>query len=282
MAVKVAVVGLGAVYEELHRKHLERLHREGVAKIVALCDKDPRRVEVTKGLKADLIGVKTNTDDPEWPTYGSYARMRLLPGTTGETGPCFFTDMTQMLDEVEVDAVFLFLPPWAHGAPEFELTRRGIPFLVEKPLGVDLKVPREIADEVRRRGIITSSGFLERYSPHAEYLRRFLETRELRTAYIEDSHPTNVRGRWTARSEMSRSFHLEHIIHQLDLFRFWGWEPTKVASIASERTPVPEHDQPWAYADVYELQGPNSNASLLMQDVRTLNWGQQYSREQRL
>ena len=50
-----------------------------------------------------------------------------------------YADYRQMLDGEKLDAVYICLPPFAHQGQEEELVRRGIPFLVEKPLGLDME-----------------------------------------------------------------------------------------------------------------------------------------------
>ena len=58
----------------------------------------------------------------------------------GET----FTDFRKMYDAVHPDAVFICVPPTCHGEIEFETIERSIPFFVEKPLTLDLKLAQEI------------------------------------------------------------------------------------------------------------------------------------------
>ena len=55
-----------------------------------------------------------------------------------------YSKVEHMLDEIKPDAVYICVPPFAHGEIESELVRRGIPFLVEKPLGTNLDRPRQI------------------------------------------------------------------------------------------------------------------------------------------
>src|SRR6476469_2015048 len=43
-----------------------------------------------------------------------------------------------------LDAVDICVPPMSHGEIELALIERGIPFLVEKPVGVDIETPERI------------------------------------------------------------------------------------------------------------------------------------------
>ncbi|MBQ8369834.1 MAG: Gfo/Idh/MocA family oxidoreductase, partial [Clostridia bacterium] len=57
-----------------------------------------------------------------------------------------FTNYVEMYDEIQPDMVFICVPPYCHGEIEFETIKRGIHFLVEKPLALDLNLAREIRD----------------------------------------------------------------------------------------------------------------------------------------
>ena len=70
-----------------------------------------------------------------------------------------YTDFTKMYDEVKPDMVFICIPPNCHGYVEFETIRRGIPFFVEKPVALDMKLAGEIAKRIEEKGLITAVGF---------------------------------------------------------------------------------------------------------------------------
>src|SRR5262249_53007365 len=74
--------------------------------------------------------------------------------TAGRYGGRSFTDHTAMLAEVPLDALFIVLPPFAHGPAERAAIERNLPFFVEKPVGIDLGACREIAQEVERRNLL--------------------------------------------------------------------------------------------------------------------------------
>ncbi|MBN1580450.1 MAG: Gfo/Idh/MocA family oxidoreductase [Anaerolineae bacterium] len=47
-----------------------------------------------------------------------------------------YTDARQMLDRARPDAVYIMLPPFAHGAMEDLVIERKLPFFVEKPVAI--------------------------------------------------------------------------------------------------------------------------------------------------
>ncbi len=58
-------------------------------------------------------------------------RARVAAARCGATA---YTDYAEMLARERLDAVYVCVPPFAHGAPEDAAIERGLPFFVEKPL----------------------------------------------------------------------------------------------------------------------------------------------------
>src|SRR5215472_3502203 len=51
-----------------------------------------------------------------------------------------FTSHEAMLGDTGLDALYIILPPFAHGPAEHAAIERRMPFFVEKPVGNDLEV----------------------------------------------------------------------------------------------------------------------------------------------
>src|SRR5437868_15541756 len=58
-----------------------------------------------------------------------------------------YDDAAKMLAGTKLDAAYILIPTYAHGAPERACVAAGIPFLVEKPLGIDPADLRKLAAE---------------------------------------------------------------------------------------------------------------------------------------
>src|SRR4051812_18555221 len=74
-------------------------------------------------------------------------------------------DVEALLATSRLDAVWVCLPPFAHGATERLLLEAGLPFFVEKPLAVDLATAQELAGQVLRSGVVTATGYHWRCMP---------------------------------------------------------------------------------------------------------------------
>ncbi len=62
-----------------------------------------------------------------------------------------------------LDAVLIAVEPTAHDGTEEGAIDRGLPFLVEKPMTLDVKQGRKIAAQIKEKKLITAVGFQDRY-----------------------------------------------------------------------------------------------------------------------
>ena len=74
-----------------------------------------------------------------------------------------YEDFRQMLDREQLDALYICVPPFAHGEIERAALERGLPFFVEKPLAADYETAAQIAREVAAHNHITVVGYHWRY-----------------------------------------------------------------------------------------------------------------------
>jgi predicted dehydrogenase len=132
-----------------------------------------------------------------------------------ETGAVPFDDVEAMLDATAPDAVYVCVPPFAHGPPERMLVARSIPFFVEKPLAADLAVAQGIAGAVAERRLLTATGYHWRYSAGMERARRLVRTTPARMAvgaWLDTVPPVA----WWGRRDRSGGQVVEQATHLLD------------------------------------------------------------------
>lgn len=152
-------------------------------------------------------------------------------------GGAAFTRPAEMLDSVAVDALFLCLPPFAHGEAELEATRRGIPFFVEKPVGLDLDVLREIEQAVREKDLLTSVGYMNRYRKGVQRAKAILAEDPaviLHGGWIGGQ--ARVEGpdlRWWFHKDKSGGQLVEQTTHTVDIVRYLCGEAEEVFAEAT-------------------------------------------------
>ncbi|MBA2448979.1 MAG: Gfo/Idh/MocA family oxidoreductase, partial [Chloroflexi bacterium] len=123
-----------------------------------------------------------------------------------------------MLDREHLDAVYICVPPFAHGRPEAAVLDRGLPFFVEKPLAADLATAETVAARVAAAGIVTATGYHWRYLDITERAQALLADNpaHLALGYWLDSTPPPE---WWAISTKSGGQMVEQTTHIFDLAR---------------------------------------------------------------
>ncbi|QLQ35545.1 Gfo/Idh/MocA family protein [Micromonospora robiginosa] len=158
---------------------------------------------------------------------------RALAGTYGGR---IFSDVAELL-AAGPDAVYVCVPPFAHGPAEEAVVAAGVPMFVEKPVAVDLETAERIGGLVERAGLRTGVGHHWRYLHVVEEARRLLADRPVRMvngAWLDKVPPVA----WWARRDRSGGPVVEQAAHVLDLVRLLAGEVTEVTAYG-DGTPPP-------------------------------------------
>jgi predicted dehydrogenase len=158
-----------------------------------------------------------------------------------------YGDGLELLAREELDAVWLCVPPFAHGALEWAAIDRRLPFFVEKPLAADLDTATSIAAGVARVGLLTAVGYHWR---HLEVVERAVDvlagrTVQLVTGHWLDGTPSTP---WWPRRDRSGGQVLEQTTHLFDLARLLVGEVDAVSAVevTLPRSRLPGADVPTA------------------------------------
>lgn len=149
--------------------------------------------------------------------------------------------LAEMLDAQKLDAVYICVPPMSHGEIELELISRGIPFFVEKPLGMNLDIPVEILDQLSQKPLINSVGYHFRYKESIQLLRELLQGRTIGMAlgtWMGDMPGVA----WWRRQEGSGGQFIEQTTHVVDLLRYTAGEVTEVYAAYGNRVIQNKHE----------------------------------------
>ena len=154
-----------------------------------------------------------------------------------------FAAAREMLDRAKPDAVWVCLPPFAHGEAELALLERRIPFAVEKPISNAMEVSRRIMEAVERSGTLVSVCYMTRYR------RGVQRAKEL----LADDPAILVHGGWIGGTPgvhwwrvkaLSGGQIVEQTTHTLDVVRYLVGEPVSVCGRAARGfvTDMPDYD----------------------------------------
>jgi myo-inositol 2-dehydrogenase/D-chiro-inositol 1-dehydrogenase len=145
-----------------------------------------------------------------------------------------YSSIHTMLDDRKLDAVYICVPPFAHGEIERALVERGIPFLVEKPLAADEQTPAELLKEIESKKLITSVGYHFRYMDGTSRAQELLRERTVGMAlgYWMGSMPGVS---WWRKMEGSGGQFVEQTTHIVDLLRYTLGEVSEVYAAYGSR-----------------------------------------------
>jgi predicted dehydrogenase len=143
-----------------------------------------------------------------------------------------YTDAREMLDAAKPDAVYIMLPPYAHGPAEDLVLERRLPFFIEKPVAIDLRTATRVAERVEKFGLITSVGYMTRYRQSVQRVRGLLKSHVpvLMHGGWLGGGPRVYEGiwRWWVQKDKSGGQFLEQTTHTTDLARYLYGDVTSV------------------------------------------------------
>ena len=148
-----------------------------------------------------------------------------------------FTSADHALDHGRIDAAYICVPPFAHGAPEEAVLARRLPMFVEKPVATDLATAERLAALVAEAGVVTGTGYHWRCLDVVPRAQELLAQSPpyLASGFWLDKRPPVA---WWADSSRSGGQVIEQLTHVLDLARLLLGEAVEVYA-AGVRRPSP-------------------------------------------
>jgi predicted dehydrogenase len=156
-----------------------------------------------------------------------------------EFGGRAFSDPSQMFDAVTLDAVFICLPPFAHGEAELACVEHGVPFFVEKPVTLSLETGRKIAAAVKEKNLLTCVGYMNRYRYSINRAKQILSEDPaivVHGGWIGGS-PRSRPGQpisWWIQKDKSGGQLTEQTTHTVDIVRYLCGEVVEVFAYATK------------------------------------------------
>lgn len=196
MVLHIGFIGVGGIAGI----HLENVNQIEKAQITAVCDIDEA--------KSKAVGQM----------YGARA----------------YTNHLDMLNHEELDAVYVCIPPFAHGEVELSVIEHRIPMLVEKPLAIENNPASAIVKAVNEHELLTAVGYNWRYSEASNLARTLLEGRKpgMAQGYWHGGMPMVP---WWRKMDGSGGQMVEQTTHIVDLSRYLLGEVTQVYAAYSKR-----------------------------------------------
>lgn len=147
-----------------------------------------------------------------------------------------FTSHRALLDAGGLDAVYISVPPFAHGEIELDVLDLGLPFFVEKPVALSLELAERIANRLRQTRTLACVGYQLRYTAAAQATRAFLADKAVGMAVGRYWCSSGRGNTWLQRWAKSGGQIVEQATHTIDMMRFLCGEVAEVYCLQANRT----------------------------------------------
>ena len=169
-----------------------------------------------------------------------------------EYGAAAFTDHRRMLDDVEAEAVYVSIPPFAHTDAEVLAAQKGCALLVEKPVALSMEKGQEVLEAIEANGVLSCVGFQLRLLDPVKRAKQWLEDKTIAMVSIHRWGGLPGAPWWRVMAQSGGQL-VEQTIHQVDAMRYVAGEVEEVYAQYALRT----------MHDVEGLDIPDSQAVLM-------------------
>ncbi len=190
MKIKIGFIGTGRIAI----RHMEKLAKIKDTELACVCDVDGKEAQKV----AKVFGTKS------------------------------YVEYQEMLDKENLQAVYICLPPFAHGDQEILAAEKGINLFVEKPLALSLEKAYQINEVIEKNGVISSVGYVYRYSDIVNRAKKELEKRKIALVSGHYFCPLRHDVPWWRNKNESGGQIVEQTTHIFDLARYLVGEVDKV------------------------------------------------------
>jgi predicted dehydrogenase len=194
--VKVGFIGAGNIANAWHYPSVAELAE--VAEMAAVCDLDEERLNAT----ADRYQVTAR-----------------------------FTDLHEMLDTVDLDAVYCIGPPMMLMETVIPCLQAGRHVFTEKPLGMSADEAGQMAQAAAEHNCLTMVGFNRRFAHVIARCKQLVDERGGPTQVVAEFHKHMLGG----PPYYDMSIVLMDVIHSVDLLRHLCGDPLQVVSSVRRR-----------------------------------------------
>lgn len=261
--MNVGLIGLGA----MGRMHFDCWRKSTAGKLVAISDRDPRKLAGDFGARNFNIGDQSaeQIDLSIYRLHGAF---------------------DQLIADPAVEIVDICLPTPFHAPLSIAALRAGKHVFCEKPMSLKLDECAAMQAAARESGRQLMIGHCLRYWPHYVKAHELLASGEFGRAVYARFHRSSAMPVWSVGGWLQKAAEsggvLDMHIHDIDVALWWFGRPASIATIGSVRDGLPLiMDATWKYADGPTVQlhggwdvngGPFRHAFTLIMESGTLEY----------
>ncbi len=215
--LKIGMLGFGGIAKSAHLPpHLE-LEKEGLSKLVAVCDITPERFDGN-------IEINTGSSNSAFPE--SVRK---------------YTDFDEMLKNEDLDVIDICLPTYLHADFTVKALESGCHVLCEKPMSLNFESCRLMCETAKKMNKKLMIGQCNRFSAAHLLLKEYVDKKtfgKVRNVLFTRFSTTPDWGweNWFLDAEKSGGAILDLHIHDIDYARFVFGEPDAVSCYTEDIT----------------------------------------------
>lgn len=143
----------------------------------------------------------------------------------GEFGCSTYSSLAELVNDPQVDAIWVASPPYLHVTHALVAVDAGKPTLIEKPLGMSLSESRKLLAQCVQTGVLTAMAYQQRHNPGVGALRELIVRGDLGRVCAVTIHrssigPSGPAG-WRRDETLSGGWTLPDVgSHLIDLARY--------------------------------------------------------------
>ncbi len=150
-------------------------------------------------------------------------------------GGTVHSSVQAMIDDARLDGAVICTPPFAHGDPvERPVCEAGLPFLIEKPVAVDIATARQVEAWVKAKDLATVVAYKYRWDDHVIKAKEMLADKTI--GLVHGDFWTGLPGApwWRVMAESGGQL-VEQTTHIVDMARYLCGEIASVQALYALR-----------------------------------------------
>lgn len=175
------------------------------------------------------------------------AREEAAKARAATYGGKVYTDYKKMLDDEDLNVVFICVPPDSHKDMEILAAQKGLHMLVEKPVNLYMDDAIRANEAIKKAGVVTCVGYTAGYSNVDQAIKKFLADKKI--GMVSSERWGGVAGdenHWWRVMDRSGGMLHEQATHQLNTVRYFAGDVVEVYKNEALRvnTDMPNHTIP--------------------------------------
>ena len=191
-----------------------------------------------------------------------------------EFGGKAYADYQTLLDSEDLQGLVICTPPFAHGEVELAACERGLGFLIEKPVALDVEMAKPILAAVKASGVPTVVAYKYRWDDHVRKAREMLADKKIGLVFGNFWGGTPGAPWWRVQAQSGGQM-VEQTTHIVDMARYLCGD---IVTVSALETHLYQHEVVEGYdiadAAVANLVFANGAIGNISNTSMLKNWGQ--------